>query len=44
MVAGLKLWPLVSILNFTVVPADRRLLVGNLFGVVWAIYLSLMSG
>ncbi|KAJ5371877.1 Mpv17/PMP22 [Penicillium concentricum] len=42
--AGVKLWPLVSILNFTVVPADRRLLVGNLFGVVWAIYLSLMSG
>ncbi|OQD96246.1 hypothetical protein PENVUL_c093G04625 [Penicillium vulpinum] len=44
MVGGLKLWPLVSILNFTVVPANRRLLVGNIFGVVWAIYLSLMSG
>ncbi|KAJ5520705.1 Mpv17/PMP22 [Penicillium fimorum] len=44
MVAGLKLWPLVSVLNFTVVPADQRLLVGSLFGIVWAIYLSLMSG
>ncbi|KAJ5153881.1 Mpv17/PMP22, partial [Penicillium coprophilum] len=43
MIAGWKLWPLVSILNFTVVPAGQRLLVGNLFGVVWAIYLSLMS-
>ncbi|BDD61735.1 hypothetical protein MPDQ_001498 [Monascus purpureus] len=43
MIAGFKLWPFVSLLNFTVVPADKRLLVGNLFGVVWAVYLSLMS-
>jgi protein Mpv17 len=43
MIAGLKLWPLVSILCFTVVPAEQRLLVGGLFGFVWAIYLSLMS-
>lgn len=43
MAAGLKLWPFVSVLNFTVVPADQRLLVGSLFGVVWAIYLSLVS-
>ena len=44
LIAGFKLWPLVSILNFTVVPADKRLLVGSIFGVVWAVYLSLMSG
>ncbi|KAL5364775.1 hypothetical protein BJX96DRAFT_179259 [Aspergillus floccosus] len=43
-IAGLKLWPLVSIMNFTVVPVDQRLLVGSLFGVVWAVYLSLVSG
>ncbi|KAL2828172.1 hypothetical protein BDW59DRAFT_143303 [Aspergillus cavernicola] len=43
MLAGLKLWPFVSILNFTVVPADKRPLVGNLFGVVWGIYLSLVA-
>ncbi|KAL2871370.1 Mpv17/PMP22 family protein [Aspergillus lucknowensis] len=43
LIAGFKLWPLVSILNFTVVPADKRLLVGNLFGLVWGIYLSLMA-
>ncbi|KAL2841454.1 hypothetical protein BJY01DRAFT_9660 [Aspergillus pseudoustus] len=43
LIAGLKLWPFVSILNFTVVPADKRLLVGNLFGVVWGVYLSLMA-
>ncbi|KAE8312976.1 hypothetical protein BDV41DRAFT_272708 [Aspergillus transmontanensis] len=44
LIAGFKLWPLVSILNFTVVPVDKRLLVGSIFGVVWAVYLSLMSG
>ncbi|OJJ43846.1 hypothetical protein ASPZODRAFT_19148 [Penicilliopsis zonata CBS 506.65] len=44
MIAGLKMWPFVSILNFTVVPADQRLLVNSLFGVIWAVYLSLMSG
>ncbi|KAL1987130.1 hypothetical protein VTN96DRAFT_4736 [Rasamsonia emersonii] len=43
MIAGLKMWPLASILCFTVVPHDKRLLVGSLFGFVWAIYLSLMS-
>ncbi|KAJ5895976.1 uncharacterized protein N7473_005375 [Penicillium subrubescens] len=44
MIAGFKLWPFVSVLNFTVVPVDQRLLVASLFGVVWAVYLSLMSG
>ncbi|PYH48153.1 Mpv17/PMP22 family protein [Aspergillus saccharolyticus JOP 1030-1] len=44
LVAGFKLWPFVSVLNFTVVPTDKRLLVGSLFGVIWAVYLSLMSG
>ncbi|KAB8075428.1 hypothetical protein BDV29DRAFT_107475 [Aspergillus leporis] len=43
LIAGFKLWPLVSILNFTVVPADKRLLVGSIFGVIWGVYLSLMS-
>ncbi|OJJ38392.1 hypothetical protein ASPWEDRAFT_48637 [Aspergillus wentii DTO 134E9] len=44
MMAGFKLWPFVSVLNFTVIPVDKRLLVNSLFGVVWAVYLSLMSG
>ncbi|KAB8237703.1 Mpv17/PMP22 family protein [Aspergillus alliaceus] len=44
LIAGFKLWPFVSVLNFTVVPADKRLLVGSMFGVVWGVYLSLMSG
>lgn len=43
MKAGLKLWPLVSLLNFTVVPVERRILVGSLVGVGWGIYLSLIA-
>ncbi|KAJ5438967.1 uncharacterized protein N7458_009965 [Penicillium daleae] len=43
-IAGLKLWPFVSVLNFTVVPVDQRLLVASIFGVAWAVYLSLISG
>ncbi|KAL2002579.1 hypothetical protein VTN02DRAFT_6476 [Thermoascus thermophilus] len=43
MIAGFKMWPFVSILCFTVVPANQRLLVSSLFGVLWAIYLSLVS-
>ena len=44
MIAGLKLWPFVSVLNFTVIPPNQRLLVGSLFGVIWGVYLSLVSG
>ncbi|KAI2787295.1 hypothetical protein POX_f07658 [Penicillium oxalicum] len=44
MSAGFKLWPFVSVLCFTVVPVEQRLLVGSLFGVIWAVCLSLMSG
>ncbi|KAH8431391.1 Mpv17/PMP22 family protein [Aspergillus melleus] len=44
LLAGMKLWTFVSVLNFTVVPTDKRMLSGCLFSVVWAIYLSLRSG
>jgi protein Mpv17 len=40
--SGLKLWPLVSLLNFTIVPVHRRVVVGSLVGLFWGIYLSLM--
>ena len=43
MLAGLKLWPLVSLLNFTIVPVEKRILVGSLVGVGWGIYLSLVA-
>ncbi|KAK4569534.1 hypothetical protein LTR86_003297 [Recurvomyces mirabilis] len=42
--AGQKLWPLVSILQFTVVPFEWRTLVGSFVGLLWGVYLSLISG
>lgn len=42
--AGQKLWPLVSILCFTLVPLQYRMLVGNIAGVIWGVYLSLVVG
>jgi len=42
--AGQKLWPLVSVLGFTVVPFEHRTLFGSVVGLFWGIYLSLVSG
>lgn len=42
--AGWKLWPLVSLVNFTMVPVEKRVVVGSLVGVGWGVYLSLMAG
>lgn len=45
MKAGWKLWPAVSMLNFTVVRSvTARQLVGNLAGMGWNVYLSLVAG
>lgn len=41
--AGLKLWPMVSILNFTLVPLEYRIVVGSTVGLFWGVYLSLMT-
>ncbi|KAE9975510.1 hypothetical protein BLS_002564 [Venturia inaequalis] len=41
--SGMKLWPAVSLISFTVLPANRRVIFGSLAGVAWNIYLSLRS-
>lgn len=43
--AGWKLWPIVSLVNYTFIKtvAGRNLL-GSLAGMVWGIYLSLIAG
>lgn len=44
MVAGLSLWPAVSLFNFVVVKTvEGRNLVGSLAGVVWGVYMSLFA-
>ncbi|OLN85747.1 PXMP2/4 family protein 3-like protein 1 [Colletotrichum chlorophyti] len=43
-VAGLQLWPLVSLVNFSCIKSiEGRNLVGALAGVVWGIYMSLVA-
>lgn len=42
--AGQKLWPAVSILSFTIVPLEHRMLFGSVAGVLWGVYLSLIAG
>lgn len=43
-VAGLKLWPAVSLICFAFVPTvELRSLVGNLAGFAWNIYLCLFT-
>jgi hypothetical protein len=44
MVAGWKLWPLVSVVNFAFIKSvEGRTLVGSLAGVVWGVYMSLFA-
>jgi protein Mpv17 len=42
-IAGLKVWPLVSLLNFTIMPVESRVLFASAVGVLWGIYLSLLA-
>ncbi|KAK5991016.1 hypothetical protein PT974_09292 [Cladobotryum mycophilum] len=42
--AGLKLWPLIAVINFTLVKSVQgRNLVGGLAGVAWGVYICLMT-
>ncbi|QIW94552.1 hypothetical protein AMS68_000070 [Peltaster fructicola] len=41
--AGQRLWPLVSLINLTLVPVEQRMIFGSIVGVFWGIFLSLMS-
>lgn len=43
MLTGYKLWPAVSLICFTVVPVERRTLVGSLVGFGWGVYLALLA-
>lgn len=43
MIAGYKLWPLVSLLKFTFVPVEQRTVVGSLVGLGWGVFLALRA-
>ncbi|KAF4766078.1 hypothetical protein N7455_005066 [Penicillium solitum] len=44
MSARLKYRPVVSVLMYTVIPVDRRVVFGSACGVIWGVYLSLYAG
>ncbi|KAJ5171102.1 uncharacterized protein N7500_003885 [Penicillium coprophilum] len=44
MSARLKYRPVVSVLMYSVIPVDRRVVFGSACGVIWGVYLSLYAG
>ena len=41
--AGWKVWPMVTLLNLVVVPFEQRMIVGNIAGVCWGVYINLKT-
>jgi hypothetical protein len=42
-VAGYKIWPFASIVSFSWVPVERRIVFLNFVGLLWGIYMSLVA-
>jgi hypothetical protein len=42
-VAGYKIWPFASIISFSCVPVERRIIFLNFVGLIWGIYMSLLA-
>ncbi|KAI1267325.1 hypothetical protein F5Y18DRAFT_379889 [Xylariaceae sp. FL1019] len=42
-VAGYKIWPFASIISFSCVPVERRIVFLNFVGLLWGIYMSLVA-
>lgn len=43
LLAGYKFWPFITLLNLTVIPVEQRMLVGNLAGLAWGVFVNLMG-
>ena len=41
--AGWRVWPMVTLLNLSVVPFEYRMTVGNTVGVFWGTYITLKT-
>lgn len=39
MIANYKIWPLVNIINFKLIPPNMRVLFGNIVGILWTAYM-----
>ncbi|KAI1344157.1 hypothetical protein F5Y15DRAFT_104281 [Xylariaceae sp. FL0016] len=42
-VAGYKIWPFASIISFSCVPVEKRIVFLNFIGLLWGIYMSLVA-
>ncbi|KAI1126943.1 hypothetical protein F5Y10DRAFT_293287 [Nemania abortiva] len=42
-IAGYKIWPFTSIISFSYVPVERRIVFLNFVGLIWGIYMSLVA-
>ncbi|KAL7906515.1 hypothetical protein GGI35DRAFT_471075 [Trichoderma velutinum] len=42
-IAGYKIWPIASIISFSLVPVHHRIVFLNFIGLLWGIYLSLVA-
>lgn len=42
-IAGYKIWPFASIISFSCVPVERRIVFLNFVGLLWGIYMSLVA-
>ncbi|KAF2101958.1 hypothetical protein NA57DRAFT_53899 [Rhizodiscina lignyota] len=42
-VAGYRIWPIASIISFTFIPWERRIVFFSVVGLFWGIYMSLIS-
>ncbi|RYO89427.1 hypothetical protein DL766_003260 [Monosporascus sp. MC13-8B] len=42
-VAGYKIWPFASIVSFSCVPVEKRIVFLNFVGLIWGIYMSLVG-
>ncbi|KAF2136568.1 uncharacterized protein K452DRAFT_211701, partial [Aplosporella prunicola CBS 121167] len=43
LLSGLTLWPLVSLVSFTLIPVEKRIIFGSSVGVAWGVYLCLQA-
>ncbi|GAP87695.1 putative mpv17 pmp22 family protein [Rosellinia necatrix] len=42
-VAGYKIWPFASIISFSFIPVERRIVFLNFVGLLWGVYMSLVA-
>lgn len=42
-VASYKIWPVASLISFSFVPVERRIVFLSLVGLLWGIYVSMLA-